>query len=462
MNTTVKKSITRSINTIESASSEHSQALVRLKRRFLTVSQEVCELSLSSPITNRLQILRELLKVRGWSLEANTIFKVTGTVLKENGGTFVVKRNKVKLENVDAVIFDEAYPYSTANKKRMVDLMDAHPNIKFILTFDPLQLSPINDTSLSREAEKKYNADILYAAAPNVITLKISKRLESEEDKIKMKEIRDIVKEGKMDKLEFMRKYFKCESSMEKMKGYGLCYFNKTAATVNKFKQDQEPVTDDKNAYTDDGITYYTGLELRCRKHFRFGANRKMFVNNTYKIKKMMPRQKKMIMSDIDTEEVFILNYNQFQYFLLKGAGTVHSHQGSTIDGPIGIYDADHPFVTWEWLYVAITRTRRLSDVTFFLRKEKPEDFDSMLVKKIRAHKLEDTKKKRLWTDSNYITPAAIKRMIQIQDGCCKYCQEALEVKGHHQLSINRINNNLAHIRTNCEISCLSCNHQLQ
>ena len=42
----------------------------------------------------------------------------------------------------------------------------------------------------------------------------------------------------------------------------------------------------------------------------------------------------------------------------------------------------------------------------------------------------------------------------------CRYCKHAInfEPKNPWKISVNRLNNDLSHVRSNCEIGCLSCN----
>lgn len=65
----------------------------------------------------------------------------------------------------------------------------------------------------------------------------------------------------------------------------------------------------------------------------------------------------------------------------------------------------------------------------------------------------------------DYITLEYIKSMVE-NEKICKYCGISMnfinfERYDQHQFTINRLNNDLGHIRSNVEICCLNCNSKL-
>ena len=75
--------------------------------------------------------------------------------------------------------------------------------------------------------------------------------------------------------------------------------------------------------------------------------------------------------------------------------------------------------------------------------------------------KLTDKKKNRSFNQNNYITPNRLKQIREIQDNKCIYCNTELQTynrKRPNGLTIERLDNNLAHITSNCVICCFHCN----
>ena len=114
------------------------------------------------------------------------------------------------------------------------------------------------------------------------------------------------------------------------------------------------------------------------------------------------------------------------------------------------------------WLYVAITRSRNLSDITLYLgatKKISDKYFDSLLTSRIQGHK--DSDKDRICT-GEYIDVAWIKDTMN-STKCCKgfgqkECNRLFDFYDNESFSVDRIDSNIGHIKMNCQILCLSCN----
>jgi hypothetical protein len=87
----------------------------------------------------------------------------------------------------------------------------------------------------------------------------------------------------------------------------------------------------------------------------------------------------------------------------------------------------------------------------------------NLIQRKIDAHKLEDFKKKREYDEENYVDLRFVLGTYKSQGGKCKRCEHEIILdynpKDELQYSINRIDNKLAHIKSNCELTCLTCQH---
>ena len=130
--------------------------------------------------------------------------------------------------------------------------------------------------------------------------------------------------------------------------------------------------------------------------------------------------------------------------------------QGLSVDGEITIFQTDHPRVTVEWLYTAITRTTDLNNIRIF-RGNLPKQSDpcfAAIRKRIYSHKDADKKAGRKFNEKSYITEDWILDTLKRTHYCAE-CELSLDISNY---SVDRINNALAHTKKNCRIICLPCN----
>lgn len=106
--------------------------------------------------------------------------------------------------------------------------------------------------------------------------------------------------------------------------------------------------------------------------------------------------------------------------------------------------------------------------------KEEKSEYDTVYNKtsidriirgKLTLHKMKDTKKGRLFTEEEYINSDWIKNQLIKCDNTCQVCGKGLKLTGYEylskdQFSVDRIDNSLAHIKSNCRIICWGCNEE--
>jgi hypothetical protein len=406
---------------------------------------------------------KQVKEIEKQGVEACTVWKFFGAIPenKEKGISARVKKRGWDISGYKGFIFDEIFSYDTANKDRTNKFATANPELKHMCTYDQNQMPPIQDTS--RENEDQYQMDNIHVRFNNHIRLKINRRLISETDKQKGPDFKTDIFDEKIPILDTMYKYYNVQT-------YGndnakaLCYYNKTAERIAKKIHAKKPVPEGI-VHSQDGIKYYAGMELNCKERIYYHPTKIVHVNFTYKIKKLIPTSKRVVLVDIDpsNKEEYTIKYKQLQRFILPDAGTVHSTQGATIDGPVDIHDIQVAHVTRKWVYTACTRVRRMSDVTIVLRGDTAIDISKSIHRKISGHRAADRAAGRKWEDKDYIKPKDVLEMIRKQNGCCKRCGESLELVYDSgslgQYSINRLSNVVAHTKGNCELTCPSCNH---
>ena len=153
-------------------------------------------------------------------------------------------------------------------------------------------------------------------------------------------------------------------------------------------------------------------------------------------------------------------------HFRLNYANTVSSVQGLTIKEPLTIADLGSEMIKKDprFLWVAITRNENLNDI--FVCFNKTCYKVSRLAEKIISHKEEDNKKGFIWKDEDYVNEKWFRDMVFRQRYCCKNCNNAIILDygfgDDLQYSIDRMDNDLPHIMSNCNIVCYNCNRALK
>ena len=156
--------------------------------------------------------------------------------------------------------------------------------------------------------------------------------------------------------------------------------------------------------------------------------------------------------------------------FVLEYCRTIDSQQGSSINDKITIFDLNLPYVSKEHVWVAITRARSLQNIQIFIHPEKEvQSYTQARLKqyfnfKINNYKNQDKKANRDFISDDYIDEDFIFNQIKKTNNKCSYCKKDLELFIDNEnnvksdLTIDRINNKLPHIKSNCKICCLICN----
>ena len=77
---------------------------------------------------------------------------------------------------------------------------------------------------------------------------------------------------------------------------------------------------------------------------------------------------------------------------------------------------------------------------------------------------MQDRKVNRSWEDKDYITEPWIESQIEKHGTYCKYCQTNMTLyvteEGHVEsnITVDRLDNKFAHVSSNCQLCCHTCN----
>ena len=134
------------------------------------------------------------------------------------------------------------------------------------------------------------------------------------------------------------------------------------------------------------------------------------------------------------------------------------------------IFDLNLPYVSKNHIWVGITRARSLKNLQIFIHPENEiKSYTFARIKqyfnmKIQNYKKQDEKAKRDYKADDYIDEDFIFQQQKKTNNKCSYCLKDLQIYIDNDnivksdLTIDRINNNLAHIKTNSKICCFLCN----
>ena len=199
-------------------------------------------------------------------------------------------------------------------------------------------------------------------------------------------------------------------------------------------------------------ITHYITVENKQKV--------KIAKHRSYRVEEV--KKNTVILND-DAIDPFEISFSKlWEYFCLPYVMTCFGVQGETLNGDVCIFDIDHRMVTIPWLYVAVSRNRdfRKNMVYTGQRLYKPvsvQDMKKVFVKRVTQHKKEDRITKRSYDEDEYITSDFLEKQFYLDVSArrCPDCHELLDLKN---MSIDRLDPDIAHVKTNVRFCCHECN----
>jgi hypothetical protein len=128
----------------------------------------------------------------------------------------------------DCICFDEIFLYEPKRLKKIDVFMKKNLTKKYFATGDIDQLQPIDIEVNNIPNLREYQQSCINQMFPNQIELKISKRLKTEKDRNKMKNLKKEIFENPKNIIKILEKYkFKTCRSLKDVKTLkNICYFN--------------------------------------------------------------------------------------------------------------------------------------------------------------------------------------------------------------------------------------------
>jgi len=406
------------------------------------------------------------------------------------------------LNNIDVVIFDEVFLYNL-NVLKLIDkliLDNKDNNIKFFSTGDNLQNEPINLNLNNVNDVNDYLKKAIYSIYDNRILLKVNKRLDNEEDKLKLMKLKEVIFNNETNYKNIIDKLK--ELDIKIINNYNLIdtknnitYFNKRADKINKLIHEK---------YNDKDDYYYKGLKIKLRKHYIINNNNnediknvkenifKIDVNYIYKNKnyeyvndirlyinyvyKIVEKHNNYYLLIDYLNNCFIIDDEIInKYYSLNYCYTCFSLQGDTIANKyITIFDINTPYINKRFIYTALTRTNNLKYIQVFehskneLKILNSCKIKQYLINKINKYREIDIINNRAIEEDKYIS---IEWIIKTYDNIlndkfnlyCYNCNDKYYFYNNDgvissNISFDRINNSQAHHIDNINILCKVCN----
>lgn len=388
---------------------------------------------------------------------------------------FLKEMKHLDLTGIKTICFDEYMCFNLKVRQQIEYYMKKHTEFNYVATADVRQLKAPKVS----DKEFKYLSDKLHLSFPNVIILEKIKRIESEEDKVLLEKLFDMIFDYSYEWNEERKRYIlSCFESIE----FGditcdrtLCYKHVTEALVNakivqakggikvgdiilckeKYVNKKQNILCQRN-YEYTVIKVDTGFLTIENKLQRRILQRK--------INRCTDDQEKGILKNELNSIAFSITRFTFQnFFRLNYALCVHSSQGLSISGEGVICDVLFEHSTREWTYVSISRFRKLKGNIKICWDNKPlyiKNFDE----KIKGHKEEDLKKFKFIDHSKYVNLEWFMSQLQKQmyrcysDGCSCLLELDYEDGSHNAYSIDRMDSSKPHYKESCAILCVQCN----
>ena len=96
------------------------------------------------------------------------------------------------------------------------------------------------------------------------------------------------------------------------------------------------------------------------------------------------------------------------------------------------------------------------------IRYKSDKEINCILEDKIRGYKGQDRLKRRRWEAADYVTIQWIRDAYKACEGRCAYCSCFMSFFKwcRNQLTVDRIDDQISHIKVNCRLCCLDCNRK--
>ena len=350
----------------------------------------------------------------------------------------------------DVIVFDEIYFHNVGKWALIWDFCKNNPDKIIVATGDTNQLKNPERVSNVMSFEK-YANHCINLIFENNIMLYECKRLKTEEDRHKLRDVKRMIFEGTPFR-EIIDAYFKWTDKIE-MYDNNIAYTNNTCKMVSSKIREMKNITEE----------YVIGEEVICRKYIKT-KGKKFNVNFKFRISNIVGDI--VVLQNVATGEKQNIELKLLRkHFIYAYCYTAHSKQGCSVDGDIVIYDWNEWYVSKNWFFTALTRATDFNKIKFFKYNEGEESKSKRIVEQYFERKVlnyieQDKKAGRDVEGNEYVDVDFLMNLMNTQ---CENCNEPLVIdfedgKVSSNISCQRVNCCEAHFKDNCKGYCVSCN----
>ena len=357
---------------------------------------------------------------------------------------------KFDYSDVDVIVFDEIIFHNVGKWALIWDFCKNNPDKIVVATGDTNQLKNPERVSNVMSFEK-YADHCINLIFENNITLYECKRLKTEEDRKKLYDIKGMIMNNEPI-LNVIEKYFGWSDGNEICEN-NIAYTNKTCREVSSRMRKMKGIEDE----------YVIGEEVICRKYVK---NKGMKFNVNFKFRVSNIVGNIVVLQNVATNEKQNIELKVLRkHFIYAYCYTTHSKQGCSVDDDIVIYDWSKWYCSKNWYWTSVSRARDLNRVKFYKYDVDENDMSRLRVETYFKNKVmnyieQDKKSNRPIDDDEYVDVDFLMDMMNTQ---CENCNEPLVIdfedgKVSSNISCQRLNNELAHYKSNCIPLCVQCN----
>ena len=433
---------------------------------------------------------------------AFTVHRVIGERIVQSG-VQANKNNAMKFAEGSVVIFDEIYLNSVKMLASIWHYMKQNPQVIFLATGDVHQLPPIEHSlnNLGGDDDDPKKIDEYYRRAvaqmfPNVVHLTKIKRLSDEKQILRIQKLYMLLFHSEetiksiLEQLEFRI------VGDQEISARSICYFSngkflnsvkqindkqQLIVVAERRRQGKEVCDIVRNKKQSKGggqghFYVWNDMIIVCRKSF-VADKAKCYTNYHYQVVSIDKTY--VYFCDMTEQEPVVLRVEKakiHKHFQYKFAGTCHCYQGLSLEpGQLTtVLHANHAICSRKWVYVAITRAMDLDDLQFVLLDERGVSESERMRHfqyyrtKIERYKEQDKLAGRWNEDCDRLFVDAFWFQRTIDKGTHCKCGALFEVSidpntrvVRSNLSANRTDNRLPHLKENIHAMCVDCNKKL-
>ena len=348
------------------------------------------------------------------------------------------------LDGVTHIHFEEAYLYPVHQVGWMADFMAKHPDLSYSMAGDPGQLAPVRQ-DLCVDSDAWYE-QAFATMFPRRICLRVSKRVTDPADREKMMRLCDELRAEALPVPDILYNaglpVIKFEDLTE-----ADAHFPHLAATRSTMAR----VDHWAHALIGETLAdeYAVGQELLGVDGVRCRGGR-IASNESYTVLEV--DDKGLTLTAPDGSQRTVTLAAAKRYLKRPYSRTGHSTQGLSLGDRIFIHDWRSAMATHRWMRTAVSRCGTL-DIILVDGSEGLRSNWRVNQARIDAHRAADLAKGFSWDPEDYVSSEWVAQTLRRQRYSCWACADPLDL----DWSIDRIANELPHLRGNCALSCRSC-----